>query len=378
MDGDARAAYKTTDFDFRQYKKMKMFVHAEKSIESQDLQYGDLTCFIRVGSDFTENYYEYEVPLTFTPWGTPGTDPEAIWPASNNFEIDLEELVGVKHRRNIAMREPGSNVHLGFPYVEYSGDRKVTVLGSPTISDVKTIMIGVRNPKKPGVVEMEPICAEVWVNELRLTDFNKQGGWAATATLQAQLADFGQVTVSGMHSSAGFAALDSKISDVNLESVTQLDISTDIQLGKFFPEKAGVRIPMHFDYSETHITPEYNPLDPDIILQDDLDSYVAKDKQDSVKRLVVDYTQRKNINFMNIRKDRVGSKKPRIYDIENFNVTYAYSEVYNRTVDIEYDLLQQNRGGFGYNFAMAPKNVRPFEKIGFISKTKASAAHQGF
>jgi cell surface protein SprA len=229
----------------------------------------------------------------------------------------------------------------------------------------------VRNPKKPGVVEMQPICAEVWVNELRLTDFNKKGGWAATATIQAQLADFGQVTVAGMRTSAGFASLDSKISDVNLESLTQFDVSTDLQLGKFFPEKAGIRIPMHFDYSETHITPEYNPIDPDILLQEDLDSYVAKDKQDSVKRLVVDYTQRKNINFMNVRKDRVGAKKPRIYDLENFNVTYAYSEIYNRNVDIEYDLLQQNRGGFGYNFALAPKNVRPFEKIGFISKTKA-------
>lgn len=371
VDGDAKAAYKTTDFDFRQYKHLKMFVHAEKSIESQELEYGDLTCFIRIGSDFTENYYEYEIPLTFTPWGTSATNPEAIWPVANNFDINLEELVDVKHRRNIAMREPGSGVYLTFPYVEYRGNHKVTVLGAPTISEVRTIMIGVRNPKKPGVLEAEPICAEVWVNELRVTDFNKQGGWAATTTVQAQLADFGQVTVSGMHSSAGFASLDSKISDVNLESVTQFDVSTDLQLGKFFPEKAGIRIPMHFDYSETHITPEYNPLDPDIDLQKDLDSYDSKESQDSLKRLVVDYTQRKNINFMNVRKDRVGSSNPKVYDVENLNFTYAYSETYNRSVDIEYDLLQDYRGGFGYNFALAPKNIRPFEKIGFISRTNA-------
>jgi len=372
VDGDARAAYKTTEFDFRQYKKLKMFVHAEKSIESQELEYGDLTCFIRIGSDFTENYYEYEIPLTFTPWGTPATNPEAIWPSANNFEINLEELVDVKHRRNIAMRDGGSNVQLNFPYVEYIGTHRVSVVGSPTVSDVRTIMLGVRNPKHPGVVEMEPLCAEIWVNELRLTDFNKNGGWAATTTMQAQLADFGQVTVAGLHSSSGFASLDSKINDVNLEAVTQFDVSTDFQLGKFFPEKAGIRLPMHFDYSETHITPEYNPLDPDILLQDDLDSYVAKDQQDSVRRLMVDYTQRKNINFMNMRKERVGStKKPRVYDIENFNFTYAYSEVYGRNVDIEYDLLQEYRGGFGYNFAMAPKNVRPFERIGFIARTKA-------
>ncbi|MEN8225755.1 MAG: cell surface protein SprA, partial [Bacteroidota bacterium] len=372
VDGDAKAAYKTTDFDFRQYKKLKMFVHAEKSIETQELEYGDLTCFIRIGSDFTENYYEYEIPLTFTPWGTSATNPDAIWPLANNFEIDLEELVDVKHRRNIAMRQPGSDIQLTFPYVEYIGDHRVTIVGSPTVSEVRTLMVGVRNPKKPGVVEVEPLCAEVWVNELRLTDFNKKGGWAATTMIQAQLADFGQVTVAGMHSSSGFASLDSKINDVNLEAMTQFDVSTDLQLGKFFPEKAGIRLPMHFDYSETHITPEYNPLDPDIQLQKDLDSYLVKNKQDSVRRLMVDYTQRKNINFMNIRKERVGAtRKPRIYDIENFNFTYAYSEIYNRNVDIEYDLFQEYRGGFGYNFILSPKNVRPFERIGFISKSKA-------
>ncbi len=372
VDGDARAAYKTTEFDFRQYKRLKMFVHAEKSIESQELEYGDLSCFIRIGSDFTENYYEYEIPLTFTEWGTPATNPEAIWPEANNFDIDLESLVDVKHRRNIAMRQSGSQVYLTFPYTEFSGDHKVTVVGSPSISDVKTIMIGVRNPKKPGEVEVEPKCAEIWVNELRLTDFNKKGGWAATTTIQAQLADFGQVTVAGMHSSAGFASLDSKISDVALEATTQFDISTDLQLGKFFPEKTGIRIPMHFDYSETHITPEYNPLDPDIKLKTDLDSYDTKSQQDSVKKLTIDYTQRKNINFMNVRKDKVGSSKPpRIYDIENFNFTYAYSEIYNRNIDIEYDLMQEYRAGLGYNFALTPKNVKPFEKIGFISKTQA-------
>jgi len=366
VDGDARAAYKTTELDLRRYNKLKMFVHAEKALANQDLEYGDLTVFVRLGADFTENYYEYEIPLSFTPWGTSAGNPDGIWPYNNRMEINLEELVDVKHRRNIASRDPNSTVSPTVPYIEYDGANKITVLGVPSISDVRAIMIGVRNPRKSGESESEGKCAEIWVNELRLTDFKKDGGWAATARISADLADFGRVTVSGTHSTSGFGSLEQKANETQLEAITQVDIATDLELGKFFPEETGIRIPMHFDYSQTVSNPEYNPLDPDIKLKDDLDSYNTTAERDSIKRLSQDFTERKSINFMNVRKDRVGaSKKPRVYDIENFNVTYAYSVIYHRDVDIEYESQKQHRGGLGYNFNNTPKNVMPFEKAGF-------------
>ncbi|MCD4747202.1 MAG: cell surface protein SprA, partial [Bacteroidales bacterium] len=373
IDGDARAAYKTVDFDFRQYKKLKMFVHAEKSKENEYLKYGDLTVFIRIGADFTENFYEYEIPLTFTDWGT--SSAEAIWPYSNEFDIDLQELVDVKHERNIKMRESGSTVNLSFPYYSYDGNNRITVCGSPNISDVEAIMIGVRNPKKTDLTgddDGESKSAEIWVNELRLTDFNKKGGWATTNRIGVNLADLGNVILSGSYSSAGFGSIDKKLNETQKESITQFDIATNLEIGKFFPEKTGIRIPVHFDYSEARITPEYNPLDPDIKLQKDLKSYDSKSQKDSIKRLTLDYTQRKNINFINVRKDKVGaSSKPRFYDVENFNVSYSYSEIYHRNIDIEYDLQKTYNGGIGYNFSGNPKNVKPFEKIGFISDNKA-------
>ncbi len=372
VDGDARAGYKTTDLDLRQYKRLKMFIHAEKVWADQELEYGDLTVFVRLGSDFTQNYYEYEIPLTFTPWGTSAGNPDAIWPLGNRMDIDLEELVNVKHRRNIAMRDATSPVSTNMPYIEYQGPNKVTVVGVPSISDVKTIMIGVRNPKKPTEVENEGKCAEIWVNELRLTDFNTDNGWAATASMSADLADLGRVVVSGSHSTPGFGSLEQKINETQKESITQIDVSTDLQLGKFFPEESGVRIPMHFDYSQTTVNPEYNPLDPDIKLKEDLDTYDSKEEQDSLKRLTQDFTERKSINFINVRKDRVGgSGKPKIWDIENFNVTYAYTVLHHRNVDVEYETQKQHRGGLGYNFNTSPQIVRPFEKVGFISKSSA-------
>ncbi len=62
-DGHSSATYKTADFDFRQFKRLRMYVHAE-GVYDDDIKYGDLTVFLRIGSDFTHNYYEYEVPLT--------------------------------------------------------------------------------------------------------------------------------------------------------------------------------------------------------------------------------------------------------------------------------------------------------------------------
>lgn len=370
QDGDARAAYKTTDFDFRQYKNLKMYVHAEKLHEHEELQYGDLTVFLRMGADFTHNYYEYEIPLTFTEWyATLDTD---IWPRENEFNIVLEELVAVKQNRNIAMRDPNSTINFDFPYEERRGDHTVKVVGNPSISDVKGVMIGVRNPKRQGINSTDdglPKSAIVWVNELRVTDFNNKGGWAATARVETHLADLGRVVVSGAHSSPGFGSLDMKVNETAREAVTDFNIATDIDLGKFFPDESGIRIPMHFDYGESHIRPEYNPLNPDIKLRDDLDSFDTEAEKDSIKRLVNDYTQRKNINFMNVRKDRVGggARAPRFYDIENLNVSYSYSEIYQRNIDLEYDLRRTYRGGLGYNFITNPKNVQPLSRVQWLS-----------
>ncbi|HMM12197.1 MAG TPA: cell surface protein SprA [Bacteroidales bacterium] len=365
LDGDARAAFKTTEFDFRRYKKLRMFVHAEKMFEDQELQYGDLTVFIRLGADFTENYYEYEIPLTFTPWFTAFTRPDQIWPEANQFNIDFDELVKVKQNRNIAMRNPNSDIRLNYPYMEFRGDHTIRVIGNPNISDVKGVMIGVRNPKRrPGASTTDdglPKSAVLWVNELRVTDFDNSGGWAATARVETTLADLGRLVLTGSHATAGFGSLEMKVNETSLEKATNFDVATDIDLGKFFPEKTGLRIPLHFDYGESHLRPEYSPLEPDIKQRDFLQSFETQAEKDSIKNIINDFTMRRNFNLINVRKERRGNLvKSRIYDIENWNVSYSYSEIYQRNIDLEYDRRLLYRGGIGYNYTTNPKNVQPF------------------
>ena len=407
VDGDGRAIYKTADFDLRQYKYLKMFVHAEAAHEDSPLDDQDLTVFMRIGTDFTENYYEYEVPLKVTPWGTAYTNKEAIWPEINNLDILLEDLVAVKQRRNEAMNQPNSNVRLNYIYAEKTKKGNVDgkdyyhtikVIGNPSISDVEAMMIGIRNPKRQNLADVDdgqPKSAVVWVNELRLTDLNSKGGIAATGHFEATLADLGRVTVNGTYSSAGFGALDSRITSNTFEANSAFNVATDLELGKFI-ENTGVKIPMHIDYGENKITPLYNPYDPDIKLKDALELMDEEDRKEFTST-IHDFTRHKNINFMNVRKERVTKNKrnkgeekgktenprdpnralgggrgnmPKVhfYDLENFNLSFSYAETFQENTDIKHYLTKAYRGGLGYNYAGNPKNVTPFAKAKWASK----------
>ena len=183
------------------------------------------------------------------------------------MDITLDKLIEAKQSRNVALREGGAVVSTTSPFIVYDGLNKITVVGMPSLSEVKAIMIGVRNPKRQGPNAPDdgrPKCAEVWVNELRLTDFDEKGGWAATARVTANLADLGNVVVSGMHSTAGFGSIEMKQNERQKETTSQFDIATNIEVGKLLPKQASIKLPMHIDYSEIRSIPEYNPLNPDV------------------------------------------------------------------------------------------------------------------
>ena len=381
QDGDARAAYKTTDFDFRRYKTLKMFVHAEEAYADKPIDNGELHFFIRLGTDFTQNYYEYDIPLYLTPWYS--SDATDIWPSQNEIALEIAKLLNAKQARNIIMREnPSGNVNLLTPFIQMDGPNRITVVGTPTLSSIKTIMVGIRNPKAiPGSTQDDGLdkCAEVWVNELRMTDFDEQGGWAANTVISADLADLGNVVLAGNISTAGFGSIEQKVNERQQENIYGYDFATNLEIGKFFPETSGIRIPMHYDISESFKDPEYNPLNPDIKYQDDLSTFKDKQQRDSIKAISTDYTKRTSFNLMNMKKMRTGtSKKPHIYDIENFDFTYQYSQQFHRNIDIQYDDKRTYKGAIGYNYTKNPKNYKPFAKIKFFRKHKSLALIRDF
>ncbi len=365
QDGDARACYRNVDMDVRQYKTIQMFVHAE-AMTGYSLNDNDLCVFIRLGSDYKNNYYEYEIPLKLTAPGNYNNDDEelrkAVWPEANMFDFKFEVLQGAKQLRNNAMRTAGSTVSLTTPFWIKDGDNIVRVMGNPNLSNVRTIMIGVRNRKKdknPLADDGMPKCGEIWVNELRLTDFDEKGGWAANLRMTARLADFGSVSVSGYTSTPGFGSIEKKVSERSKEQINQYDISSTMELGKFLPEKVKLSVPMFIGYSESFRNPQYNPLDPDIPLKVSLADLQSKEEKDSLKYIVQDVTRRKSLNFTNVKLNNT-SRSPKIYDVSNFAASYAYSELYSRNINTEFNRLKNYRGALTYNFSTTPKNVAPF------------------
>lgn len=363
VDGDARAIYKNTKYDLRKFKHLKMFVHAEKVNAADHFNKGDMTVFVRLGSDFTDNYYEYEIPIELTPWYC-GKDSTAIWPVNNRMDIVLDSLVSVKQQRNIEVRS-GSHPSLTTPYKITADGYTITVVGTPNLSDVATIMIGVRNPKKQSMNDGDDMLsksAEIWVNELRLSDFDDKQGWAALGRMRVNLADIGDITLSGTYSTPGFGSLDQSVTQTQSETLYTIDFATNIEAGKvLFPEKWNIKIPIHYDLSQNVSVPEYNPLNPDVKLKADLATYETGHERDSIRKMTTDFVQRQNVNLMNVRKERSfdGPIKIRPWDIENFDLSYAYSEIKSRNVDVEFDNEFSHQGEIGYAFNYNPKNIRP-------------------
>ena len=358
--GEERGIFKALNMDMRVYKRLQLFVHAEAFDNPPDSQ----QIFIRLGKDFVNNYYEYTVPITFSRIGQVNPSDltayrEEVWPDANFIDFPLELLKTVKVKRN---RDGSGGVRDSLTIVDPDNPSNlVTVVGNPNIGRVETVMIGVRN--QDGTTSS----MEVWVNELRLSGLEEGGGLAGLARVDLRLADFGSIALSGNYSSIGYGAIDQKLGQRSREQVIQYDIAGNFELGKFLPEKSGVKIPFFAQYSKNIKNPQYDPYDLDVELKDNLEEASAPDKK-IIKERAQDVTTIKSFNFTNVRKDKTNGKKPKPWDISNFSATYAYSETDRHNPLIEKDNLKRYRGGLDYQYATKTKYIKPFKKL--IKKDK--------
>lgn len=360
-DGEARAAYKSSLFDFRKFRRIQMDVHAESVIGYPNVKDDEVSLFIRMGSDFRNNYYEYEIPLKITPIGQ--NDQLSVWPEENFLDLELELLTQLKIERNQHIKYGGGST--GSLYEKsLSGGKKVRILGNPSLGSVRNVMIGVRNPAKKALGSDDGLDKSVivWVNELRLTDVDNKGGWAANTRVSTTLADFGSVSVSGNIKTAGFGSLESRISDRLLNDTYQYDIITNFELGKFFPDRIGVRIPMFFGFSEYYETPYYNPYDQDVKLKDVLNSFETKSEQDSLKRITQTLTRRRSFSLSNVRV-APESSMPHVFSIANLSASYAFNETYARNMNTLNNTQKNFSGSLAYTYDVQPKYWQPFKKV---------------
>jgi cell surface protein SprA len=351
-DGDARAAYKNMTLDLINYGSVRMFLHAE----SQTAEDSSVTAFLRLGTDFTENYYEVEVPLVMSPPGV--ADPRVVWPEANEINIALDDLYRVKSRRN------NRNNPINLPFSEQVGKYNITVVGRPELSTVQTVMIGIRNPETPDRAPRD-VC--IWANELRVGDFDRTSGWAANARLNAKLADVANVTASARHMTFGFGGVQSRISERSREEATEYDVSANVTVDKFLPEKLGLKVPMFVSYERGLIEPQFDPRDPDIPLDAALAALPAEERG-AYLDIVTDQVTRRSLNFTNVRKVKLREDaKSHFFDLSNFTFNYSYSDIERSNFNTALYEQRLIRGGVGYNYTFPDVNVQPFANIGFLN-----------
>ena len=367
--GEAKAVYKNSTLDLRQYKRIQMFAHANALEQNTTrLQDGDLSVFIRLGSDYTNNYYEYEIPLKLTePRSNYNryvlADCKAVWPEVNMLDVPLSVFTALKKKRNKAKAQ-GVASYLA-PYSMMDAEHpqnKITIVGNPSLGEVKTMMLGVRNNSA------DIKSGEVWINELRLKEHNNSGGWAANANLNVQLSDLGSVNATGRYISEGFGGLEDGVASRTTDNYGTYSVTTSLEMGKFFPDKAKVSIPLYYSVTKEKTTPKYNPLDTDMELKDALDAAGSKHERDSIENIAATKITQTNFSISNARVGIATKRHPMPYDPANFSFTYSHQHQYTTGETTMYERKDNWRGALDYSWSPVYKAWEPFK--GLKNKSK--------
>ncbi|WP_418857653.1 cell surface protein SprA [Segatella sp.] len=367
--GEAKAVYKNSTIDLRQYKRIQMFAHANALEQNTTrLQDGDLSVFIRLGSDYKNNYYEYEIPLKLTePRSNYNryvlADCKAVWPEENMLDVPLSVFTALKKNRNKAKAQ-GVASYLA-PYSMMDAEHpqnKITIVGNPSLGEVKTMMLGVRNNSA------DIKSGEVWINELRLKEHNNSGGWAANANLNVQLSDLGSVNATGRYISEGFGGLEDGVASRTTDNYGTYSVTTSLEMGKFFPDKAKVSIPLYYSVTKEKTTPKYNPLDTDMELKDALDAAGSKHERDSIENIAATKITQTNFSISNARVGIATKRHPMPYDPANFSFTYSHQHQYTTGETTMYERKDNWRGALDYSWSPVYKAWEPFK--GLKNKSK--------
>ncbi len=406
---------KLQELDLRVYERMQLFVHAEKCDVDTDLRDKEVSVFIRVGKDFENNYYEYEIPMTFSDNLTVPDASARIWPEANQFDFPLDLFIQAKKLRNVT---PGARIDSAFVInnatllgtentpglnstaAEFTSimdnitlpeGHAIKIKGNPNLGLTKGIAIGVRINDELERIAIDG-CGEVWINELRLAGLQERAGVAGLARLDMQLADLGGITSSVSYNGLGWGALDQKVNERSKEEVIEYDVATNLELGKFFPSNWGMSIPFYAQYATSITNPEFDAYDLDITRKDEINLFqnAEPEVQEDVRERSQKVNTIKTFNFTNVRKqknagnnarpsrpnqrgaigntgqqqnERKKTKKPMPWDVSNFSATYSYTESEYRDEIISSDKIVDQYLGVDYTYSRKAKGITPFNKV---------------
>ncbi|RMF62832.1 MAG: cell surface protein SprA, partial [Calditrichaeota bacterium] len=244
--------------DYIRYNRIKMFVYGVDSTLSGDFIPGDemseskVEYFVRFGADIN-NYYEYRSRVY------------AGWDKRNHMDVPLQDFTRIDRTDSSSF---DFRTQTFVKYLNEDSTKSIRVRGSPSLTNVRTLMLGIRNVNHENG---EPFTGEVWFNELRLSDVQKDKGMAFRARGNMRIADFASVNAEVERVDADFHNVSKRFGDG--DNRVSSSVSASINLDKMLPQSLGISMPLNLTYRNSSSTPKYFP-GQDRLVTGDLSSEV--------------------------------------------------------------------------------------------------------
>jgi cell surface protein SprA len=341
-----RGVFKTMNIDIRRYGKLSMFLHAENKNRITQKETGVITAVIRLGQDFQNNYYEIRIPLTTTPQKTySNSEANLVWPSQNELNLNLMDLINLKLERD----KQNFSYTSKFSQLQSATNQRYSVMGNPNLGEIRGIMVAFENTSQQ--IQMD---AEVWINELRLSEMDERGSWAAIGRMDLNLADLGTLAVSANNRTAGFGTIEQNMNQRAKTGLSQIDIATNIDAGKLLPKQTRLSLPIFASINKSTETPMFDPFDKDILYQDKVNA-LSGAKKDSVINASADQTTIKTLNFTNVRF--MPGKNTSLISLSNLDFSYSYSQLTQTSPLIQENKMVKQRGAIGYTYNHNAKHL---------------------
>ncbi|MDX1438359.1 MAG: cell surface protein SprA [Rubricoccaceae bacterium] len=376
----SRAIYKpfsTNPLDLTKYSNVRMFTHAE-GFERQD----SVRVFVRLGGNETQDYYEYEQPLY--PYEIPeleggmSPNPDSLWQTNvpigggevvdlNSINIVLSELNKLKAERDNDPSIPiDERYSSGFTPEGAPPGSRITIRGNPTIQNVTTVVVGLRNANGGTTAPLENV--EVWFNELRVTGYDEESGWSAYARATVQFADVANVNARFSRQTDGFGELGSGLGDRDFNDRQDYSILASFNAHKLLPERFGWNIPISLSVQENLTTPRYAPRRGDIrveelIAQAEEDPDLsAEERAERVEQIRAESETSSFTRSLRVPISKSGSGSGFLrYTLDGMSFVYTNTAGRSRSPSFEINNSDRWSGTFTYRVTVPrARTVRPF------------------
>ncbi len=360
----------TSPQNLLRYRNMRMFVHLNGLVNNQPLQQKDrgiAKLFVRIGANEDSDYYEYEQPLTPSPlneipgessqradylWRTnqpsnPDPDRDAFIDL-NSLNIELSSLNQMKFLRDTYEDDTGapfdpseifwSDVHSNLqPTIDEftPPGTRIGVRGSPSLNRVTTIVIGVRNASDEEVILDQ---VNLWVNELRMSGYDQEVGYAAFGTADVKLADLARLRMSMRTQSDGFGSLSSTLADRQQLNLLNWTVNSQLSVDKFIPERYGWTLPVSYETKENSSIPRFDPNRGDIrvvSLQNAIgaDSLLTNEEISNLQQQIREEAQtHSSVSSYSARVGKNGSRSRLLRNtVDGLDLSYSFSDTEGRT-----------------------------------------------